>query len=178
MKIKYLYTALAILFSITSLKAQCSLKTSRNAAGAAVQEANFEVLYKNVGNNNDGDYSLGLVQAQARLFTMESSSSLLKSWGLQVGVATGRSKAQSIVPRRLVFSFKNGAGLTLDAASYEDVEGVQMCTFDLTQQDRNTLRNPIQQVQIVDTRTQKAYTSNQHYGLYDGVLAEQGKCLD
>jgi hypothetical protein len=178
MKIKYLYTLFAILFSLTNLKAQCSLKNSRNAAGASVREANFEVLYKNIGNNNDGDYSLGSVQAQARLFTIESSSSIFKSWGLQVGVATGRSKAQSIVPRQLIFSFKNGSGLTLDAASYEDVEGIQMCTFDLTQENRNTLRSPIQQVQIIDTRTQKAYTSNQQYGLYDGVLAEQAKCLD
>jgi hypothetical protein len=177
MKIKYLSTLFALLFSITSLKAQCNLKTSRNAAGAAVREANFEVLYKNVGNNNDGDYSLGSVQAQARLFTMQSSSTP-KFWGLQVGVAAGRSRERSIVPRRLIFSFKNGSSLTLDAASYEDVDGIQMCTFDLTQQDRNTLRSPIQEVQIVDTRTQKAYTSNQQYGLYDGVLAEQGKCLD
>jgi len=178
MKISYLYTLFAFLFSITSLKAQCSLKTSRNVGGAAVKEANFEVLYKNVGNNNDGDYSLGSIQAQARLFTIDSPSSLLKSWGLQVGVSSGRSSTQKLVPRQLIFYFKNGSYLTLDAASYEDVGGIQMCTFDLTREDISTLRNPIKQVQILDTRTLKSYTSNQEYGLYDGVLVEQARCLD
>ena len=38
----------------------------------------------------------------------------------------------------------------IDAASYEDLDGIKMCTFDLTQQNINALKSPIQQVETIE----------------------------
>ena len=166
---------LVFLWSLSG-QAQCNLKDSRRAAGSTVHEANFEILYKNVGKDNDGDYSLGSIQVQARLFTIDSPGSTYKSWGLSVAVG-GSRLSEVIVPRTLVFSFQNGSFLMIDAASYQDLDGIKMCTFDLNQNNINALSNPIQKVEIIDNRTHQSYTSSQKYGLYPNVLVEQAKCL-
>lgn len=161
------------LLCLSDGRAQCSLKSARSVAESTVHEANFEILYK----NNNGEPGRGSVQVRARLFTIDSPSIIIKSWGLNVGVTAIRS-SEAIVPRTLVFTFQNGGTLILDAASYEEVDGIKMCTFDLTKQNLNALEKSIQQVEIIDNRTHQRYISSESTGLYPSVLAEQARCLN
>jgi hypothetical protein len=177
-KNKYLVLIFALLFSILNSQAQCSIERSKESDGTSVQQAKFETLYKNVGKDNDGDYSLGFVHVMGRLFTRSGSQSLSKNWGLQVGVG-GKPSTQVIVPRRVIFGFTDGSSIALGATDYQEMEGgMQLCQFALTDEERLALKKPIKTVIIMDNRTIQGYTSEKKYGLYDRVLSEQIDCLE
>jgi hypothetical protein len=140
-----------------------------------VRESNFEVLYKNVGENNNGDYSMGYTQIHGRLSRMSKSQAVL--WQLQVTVDSKRQTP--LAPRRLVIYFTNGGTLTLNAVTYQEVQGnIQMCEFEVTDEIRSQLRNPVRQIDIIDTRAERMYVSKKQFGLYEGVLSEQISCLN
>jgi len=177
MSYKYLLPIIALCFSVLSAQAQCSIENSKEADGIIVYQAKFESLYKNVGNNNDGDYSLGFIQVHGRLFTHSEPKSSGKKWGLQIGVV-GKPTSQVIIPRKVLFSFLDGTNLSLSAASYEDKGPIELCQFNLTESERILLRKPIRTIVITDNRTGQSYTSDKRYGLYDRVLSEQVGCLE
>lgn len=173
---KYIYLLAVLLVSLET-NAQCSVKNYKASDGELVREANFEILYKNVGENNNGDYSKGFTQIHSRLSKISASSSLTDLWQLQVMVGT---KWQTpLTPRKLIFYFTDGSALTINAATYKELpDDVQMCEFDITDQMRTQLKRPIQQVEIIDTRSERMYVGKKQFGLYDRVLAEQINCLN
>lgn len=111
---KYAYIAIALFFFLLDANAQCSTKNYKTTDGISVREANFEVLYKNVGEDNNGDYSLGYTQIHGRLARMSKSQAVVL-WQLQVAVDSKRQTP--LAPRRLVFYFTNGGTLTLNAVT-------------------------------------------------------------
>jgi hypothetical protein len=172
---KYAYILILLFASFLNGNAQCSTKNYKTSDGTSVREANFEVLYKYVGEENNGDYSMGYTQVHGRLARMSRSAAVL--WELQVTVDTKRQTP--LAPRRLVFYFTNGGTLTLNAVTYQEVQGtIQMCEFEVTDDVRSQLRNPIRQIEIIDTRAERMYVSKKQYGLYEGVFAEQISCLN
>jgi hypothetical protein len=87
-----------------------------------------------------------------------------------------------IVPREVLFRFKDGTALKLTATSYSEEEvgqlGLgQLCTFPLTVSDIAALRRSIKYFTLNDFRAKVHYTSDESTGLYDNVLAEQISCL-
>ena len=173
---KYAYIVIPLFFFLLDANAQCSTKNYKTTDGISVREANFEVLYKNVGEDNNGDYSLGYTQIHGRLARMSKSQAVVL-WQLQVAVDSKRQTP--LAPRRLVSYFTNGGTLTLNAVTYQEVQGsVQMCEFEITDGIRSQLSNPIRQLDIIDTRAERMYVSKKQFGLYEGVLAEQINCLN
>lgn len=168
-----------LLLSFWAAKAQCSTETSVSNNGIdVVHQAKFEILLKNVGDDNNGDATRGWVIIQGRLLTVTPTKGDPR-WRLQVIISTGLEPGPEIVPREVVLYFMDGSELTLDADLYEQKGRLRSCIFFLNKEDIIALKRPIREIDVIDTRLQEnnAYQCTPEYGLYTGVLAEQVSCL-
>lgn len=174
---KYLCSFILIIVCFLNVSAQCSLKPSYVISdGISVQDANFETLYQNLGQNNNGDLTRGYTRLQGRVSKITKVNSSLIIWQLQVILITNRDT--DFVPRRLDFQFANGATLTLNAESSDIRNGIRVCRFKVSNSELASLRSQIQQVDIIDTRAERMYSGTEEFGLYGRVLAEQIGCLE
>lgn len=175
---KGLLTSFLFIILCFSVNAQCSVR-GRKEGAISMNEAKFEYLYKDVGDNNNGDYTRGFAIAYGRAYTAVKQSGT--AWGLQI-IVIANPRADMLVPRAVKFFFKDGTSLKLTATAYSEEEvgklGLgQLCTFPLTVSDVAALRRPIKSIVIADTRVEEHYESTESTGLYDKVLAEQISCL-
>jgi hypothetical protein len=174
---KYLFTLVFLFACLSEIKAQCSLKPSYTISGGiSVQDANFEKLYENLGENNNGDLTRGYTRIQGRFSKITKVNSTLIIWQLQVIINSNRNT--DLVPRRLDFHFTNGTALTLNAATFDIREGIRVCRFEVSDSELALLKNPIQKVDIIDTRAERMYSGTKDFGLYSRVLSEQIGCLE
>ena len=175
---KLLLTSFSFITLCFNVNAQCNVR-SRKEGAISTNEAKFEYLYKDVGDNNNGDYTRGFAIAYGRIYTAVKQSGT--AWGLQI-IVIANPREDILVPREVKFSFKDGTSLKLTATSYSEEEvgqlGLgQLCTFPLTVSDIAALRRSIKYIILNDFRAKVHYESDESTGLYDKVLAEQISCL-
>jgi hypothetical protein len=160
-----------------SVQAQCNVKRYTSSDNTVVREAAFEIVFSNVGESNNGDYSRGYTKCNARIARLSQSNPAVVLWELQV-VTNASSASNLLVPRRIDFYFVNGSTASVKAGSFKEVSNNSfLCEFELDSQTRNILRNPLQRMEIIDSRKEEMYVATKEFGLYNLVLAEQLDCL-
>lgn len=174
---KYIYLISLLFACVSNTNAQCSIKPAYTTdAGTVVRAANFEILYEDLGENNNGNLTKGYIRLHGRLSRYVKANSTVVLWELQV--AMEGSRGTEFVPRGLDFYFTTGGVLTVDADTYDKRDGMRICTFKLNSAWINALKNPIRKLEITDTRIDRMFVSTEAFGLYSKVLAEQIACLE
>lgn len=156
--------------------AQCDVKVY-TAQNAPVYQTQFEEFFKNVGENNNGDYGYGFQKVYACVAATGKSKS---QWSLFIGVST-HGAYSSVVPRQIEFTFSNGRNFEKTAASHNLKDGVDIYEFILSSDESSSLtsgvddlKESIERFTVRDNRT-GAYISGRP--IYSQLIAEQIQCI-
>lgn len=153
-----------------STYSQCNIKKYQGGSGNAVIEAEFEEIFKQVGKNNNGDYSQGSIIVQGRL------SKVGEKYILQIALAAiGNLKDKLVLPRRLNIVFNNNQNLLLISDRYEFVQGqLHVFSYDLSLEEFNKFNNHIAKINLIDNRNETMFTFVMDY---KPLFKEQLECI-